>query len=275
MPLTGIGEVLRSARRSQGRSIGDAAADTRVRESFLAALEQEEFTALGGDVYAKGFLKSYARWLGLDPEPLLARYRAEFERPDDTAHARPPAGFSDPMLPLTDRSRPPRALLLGVVAVVLGLLLVGFLSQLGDDPGVAGDLAVGPEPVADASAEGLGLPSDPPATGPAAGPTGAASAPAADVLPSGATAAPRVVTVTVTGVMARVRVVEGSPPVDATLETGDSREITGARVTLQVDDAGAVEVTVDGQPLTGLGASGQAVEVTCEAGRVECAVRDA
>jgi hypothetical protein len=56
----GIGDVLRDARRRQGASLSDAADVTKVRESYLAALEQEEFDGLGGDVYVKGFIASYA-----------------------------------------------------------------------------------------------------------------------------------------------------------------------------------------------------------------------
>lgn len=72
---TGIGDVLRSARREHGHSLADAAEHTRIRESYLAALEQEEFDALGGEVYVKGFLVSYAKFLGVDPAPMLHAYR--------------------------------------------------------------------------------------------------------------------------------------------------------------------------------------------------------
>jgi cytoskeleton protein RodZ len=79
--LPSIGEALRSAREAQGKSVEDAAAATRIRPSYLEALEQEHFEQLGGNVYAKGFLRSYARFLGVDPAPLLDAYRAQ-ERPD-------------------------------------------------------------------------------------------------------------------------------------------------------------------------------------------------
>lgn len=71
----GIGETLRSAREEQGRSIEEAARDTRVRADYLRALEDDTFDVFGGDVYAKGFLSTYARYLRLDPGPLLDRYR--------------------------------------------------------------------------------------------------------------------------------------------------------------------------------------------------------
>jgi cytoskeleton protein RodZ len=79
--LPSIGEALRSAREAQGKSLEDAAAATRIRSSYLEALEQEHFEQLGGNVYAKGFLRSYAKFLGVDPAPLLEAYRAQ-ERPD-------------------------------------------------------------------------------------------------------------------------------------------------------------------------------------------------
>ncbi|HEV3494963.1 MAG TPA: RodZ domain-containing protein [Actinomycetes bacterium] len=79
--LPTIGEALRSAREAQGKSLHDAAAATRIRSSYLEALEEERFGELGGSVYAKGFLRSYAGYLGVDPAPLLEAYRAQ-ETPD-------------------------------------------------------------------------------------------------------------------------------------------------------------------------------------------------
>jgi cytoskeleton protein RodZ len=76
-PLRTIGEALRSAREAQGKSLDDAAVATRIRPSYLEALEEEQFGELGGSVYAKGFLRSYAGYLGIDPAPLLEAYRAQ------------------------------------------------------------------------------------------------------------------------------------------------------------------------------------------------------
>jgi len=76
-PLRTIGEALRSAREAQGKSLDDAAVATRIRPTYLEALEEEQFGELGGSVYAKGFLRSYAGYLGVDPAPLLEAYRAQ------------------------------------------------------------------------------------------------------------------------------------------------------------------------------------------------------
>lgn len=71
----GIGQTLREAREDQGQSIDDLARATKIRADYLQALEAEQFQRMGGDVYAKGFLKTYATALGLDAEALLTTYR--------------------------------------------------------------------------------------------------------------------------------------------------------------------------------------------------------
>ncbi|MBW3661866.1 MAG: DUF4115 domain-containing protein [Actinobacteria bacterium] len=78
----GIGEALRSAREEQGRSVEEAARATRVRSDYIHALEEEEFAIFGGDVYAKGFIQSYARFLGVDEQPLLDAYRRYVQHDD-------------------------------------------------------------------------------------------------------------------------------------------------------------------------------------------------
>ena len=147
---TGIGEALRAARRQQGRSLADAAAATRVRESYLAALEEEEFAALGGDVYVKGFLRSYARFLGLNPEPLLEAYRREHERPDEAA-LNVPAGR--PMDPDQRRGLSPMAIAATVLFAVVALYVV--FSRGGEDP----PPVPAPSPVE--SVDATALPSEP------------------------------------------------------------------------------------------------------------------
>lgn len=99
------------------------AASTRVRESYLAAIEEEAFEALGGEVYARGFISSYARFLGLDPGPLLdAHRRAQHgdERQEAARRARPgPTGV---------RVRSGRVAVLVVLAllVVVAVLVAGL-----------------------------------------------------------------------------------------------------------------------------------------------------
>jgi cytoskeleton protein RodZ len=76
-PVPSIGEALRSAREGQGATIDEAAAATRIRPVHLEALERDELGSAGGAVYAKGFLRQYASYLGLDPAPLLEAYQEQ------------------------------------------------------------------------------------------------------------------------------------------------------------------------------------------------------
>ena len=69
---TGYGAVLRRRREEMGLSLDDMAASTRVRKTYLQALEEENLGALPGSAYAVGFLRIYARQLNLAVTPLLA-----------------------------------------------------------------------------------------------------------------------------------------------------------------------------------------------------------
>lgn len=87
-----LGEVLREARRRKGISLAQAERETRIREKYLAALEEEDYESLPGNVYAKGYLRSYAQYLGLDPDKVLQLYP---NFPPGAGHARP----DEPVLP--------------------------------------------------------------------------------------------------------------------------------------------------------------------------------
>jgi transcriptional regulator with XRE-family HTH domain len=67
-----LGETLAAKRGERGLTIEQAAAATRIRAHYLSALESNELERLAAPVYAKGHLRTYALFLGLDPEPLVA-----------------------------------------------------------------------------------------------------------------------------------------------------------------------------------------------------------
>jgi cytoskeleton protein RodZ len=116
--LSTIGEALRSAREAQGKSLDEAAVATRIRSSYLEALEAEQFGELGGSVYAKGFLRSYAGFLGIDPAPLLEAYRAQ-ERPEAPLFEHAPRAIGG----LKTGRRGPNWLAVAIVCVSVILLV--------------------------------------------------------------------------------------------------------------------------------------------------------
>lgn len=73
-----IGATLRIAREQRGVSIDDAAEATKIRSSYLVALEEEDFERLPGPTYARGFLRSYSEFLTLDAQLLIDEFSERF-----------------------------------------------------------------------------------------------------------------------------------------------------------------------------------------------------
>ena len=73
-----IGNSLREARLRQGLEFPELEQATKIRGKYLRALEQEEFEQLPGPTYVKGFLRSYAEYLGLDGQLYLDEYNSRF-----------------------------------------------------------------------------------------------------------------------------------------------------------------------------------------------------
>jgi helix-turn-helix protein len=136
-----IGEALKRTRTRQKIDIRTVEQQTKIRIKYLRALENEEWDVLPGPAYAKGFLRTYAHFLGLDGDALVDEYRRTVERAQAADQAYP---FSEPVL--ERRLRPggePRrgwsarasaivALLVAAVAVLLILSLTGGSGNDGD-----------------------------------------------------------------------------------------------------------------------------------------------
>lgn len=71
--MASVGATLRAAREERALSIDQVSHDTRISARFLDALEADNYEALPAPVYVRGFLRSYASYLRLDPAPLLER----------------------------------------------------------------------------------------------------------------------------------------------------------------------------------------------------------
>ena len=69
-----LGQILRQARENKGLSLEEAHEETRINVQYLEALENGEYSVLPSTTHTRGFLRNYARFLGLDPEPLIERY---------------------------------------------------------------------------------------------------------------------------------------------------------------------------------------------------------
>jgi cytoskeletal protein RodZ len=72
-----LGQTLRAAREGKRWDLARAERETRIRARYLAALEAGDYADLPDPVYTRGFIRNYARWLGLDPEWCLDHKRLE------------------------------------------------------------------------------------------------------------------------------------------------------------------------------------------------------
>jgi cytoskeleton protein RodZ len=73
-----IGSSLKEARLRKGLDLAAAAEDTKIRSRHLQALEDEQFDVLPGQTYVRGFLKTYADFLGLDGQLYVDEYSSRF-----------------------------------------------------------------------------------------------------------------------------------------------------------------------------------------------------
>ncbi len=112
-----LGEGLRKARELSGKSLAELAADTRVHERYLRALEENNISGLPSRVFAIGYVRAYAGALGLDEQLAVERYKRE--TPDGSVPLQAPTGvaFEDV------RRYSPR--IIGAV-VLLALAVIGW-----------------------------------------------------------------------------------------------------------------------------------------------------
>ena len=84
-----IGNSLREARERQGLEFPEIEAGTKIRGKYLRALEEEHFDVLPAQTYVKGFLRSYAEYLGLDGELYVDEYNSRYVVGEEEVPARP------------------------------------------------------------------------------------------------------------------------------------------------------------------------------------------
>jgi cytoskeleton protein RodZ len=116
--MTGVGQELAAAREARGLALADVAQQLKFAPRQLEALEQEQYDQLPGGTFARGMVRSYARVLKLEAEPLLERMNGRFQAPDANTLA---ARYSQPV-PFSDSARRSTFVYLGLS---LGILAIG------------------------------------------------------------------------------------------------------------------------------------------------------
>ncbi len=132
-----IGNSLREARERQGLGYPEIELATKIRAKYIRALEEEDFTSIPGDAYIRGFLRSYAEYLGLDGDVYVDEYASRFIT--SWRDELPPKSSERPRVRTRGRPADRRVVLLAIVAVVVvGLLIFAAFSLPGSSPHVPG-----------------------------------------------------------------------------------------------------------------------------------------
>ena len=271
-----LGAELRDARLALGLSIEDMAQSLRIRRVYLAALEEGRVRDLPAPAYAVGFVRTYARSLGLDDNEMVRRFR---EGSGPNVGRKTDLVFPEPV---PDRGVPAGAVILVGVVLALGAY-VGWYQWSGSGtrtvdaippPPAAIELALregsppetapeppapaAPGPTAAVAAQAPGLPGRPAAPGLIGPPAPTPVAAAAPPLTAGEGRI--LLRAKSAEVWIQVRERQGGPVlVNRVLRPGEAWTVPAKDgLLLSTGNAGGLEVVVDGQPTAGLGA-GQSV----------------
>lgn len=116
-----IGDTLAAARRQAGLTVTQVSQRTCIRETIVRGIERGDYSACGGDFYARGHIRSIARAVSLDPEELIREYDASQAPPREMSAA----DVFQPFTPvkLKERRRPNWSVVLAVgIVAVLGVI---------------------------------------------------------------------------------------------------------------------------------------------------------
>lgn len=242
-PALTFGEELRRERLIREVSLEEISASTKISIRLLTALESSNLARLPAPVFTRGFIRSYSRHLGLDPDEMVNAYLADLA-PEKARGAAGAKGGGLRARFLRGRRAAAGTIVVTVTAILLLLGLIARPQRRGEDTA-----AVAPRPIAPVTFKNV-------AVSPGPAPTIREEAPAEE--PKAATG----VTMTLdfeqdswTEVSA-----DGMPIFSGLIRRGSSRQFEarqGFRLTL--GNAGGVRVTVDGHALEPLGGAGQVI----------------
>jgi len=256
--MPALGERFRAAREARGLTLSDVAEHIRIRSVYLAAIEDENWSAIGAPVYIRGFLRTYARFLGLEPEEVVAEFNSQ-------ASAPPPPVPTVPGAPprtsyLADEEPPARGLspliwVASLVAVVLIAVVVYNEAML--HARQSATVLPSNSPTAVASAPAAGVAAD---AGPTENPASANPSASPTLSPSPGASGTANLEVRLSAPSWLRVTVDGNVSMEGTFPAGTDRQFRGKIARLRIGNAGGVEIIIDGKSMGTLGATGDVVE---------------
>lgn len=253
-----VGDILRREREKQGLTIADIEKGTSIRGLYIEHIERGNIAELPGLVYAKGFVRNYAKFLSLDAEPLVQQFAEEN------------GGTSAPVPPPTEA--PPRRISLSNVGDE-SLSQISIGSSSSSYAGIFGKLAVGIIVLVALVGGGVAVisainspaqetPQAPPVkTEQPATASAAAEADASDAARTAANADGVRVSVTLSERCWTEVSVDGKAVFEGVIESGKTESWQGKEsVVVRAGNAGALDVTFNGKKLGKFGENGEVVE---------------
>lgn len=120
-----VGEILREARITKGYSLEQVEQATKIRRKFLDAIEADDYTKLPSLAYAKGFVKNYSTFLGIDRDTVLAFFRRQTREVSRTSLL--PKGMAEPLNKPWFQLTPGR--FLGILGAGLGAVFLLYFGM--------------------------------------------------------------------------------------------------------------------------------------------------
>jgi cytoskeletal protein RodZ len=119
-----LGNTLKEARESRDLPLREIEWATKIKASYLEALEAEDFDSLPAPVYARGFLRTYALYLDLAPEPMIAEYNQRHAAATEIVSTRPAVRPEPRPFAIT-----PGMIVAGVMVVLAAIFLLYVKGQ--------------------------------------------------------------------------------------------------------------------------------------------------
>ncbi|HET6516204.1 MAG TPA: RodZ domain-containing protein [Thermodesulfovibrionales bacterium] len=232
-----IGEILKKKREASGIDLREISDTLRIRFEYLKALEENAFNRLPEAVYTRGYIRAYAKSLGLDPEPIVEMYAKQFRQ--------------DVLIQPEPSMPEKKATLLRPLLIVSALVMVGLIIALffrkPETP--QREVRIPEVPNVPSVPEEVKMP-EKTVPSPAEGERSFQPEP------------PYVLSVTATETTwLRVEVDDGKSE-EALLKPGDSREWTSQKgFTMKVGNAGGIRASLNNKDLGPLGGKGEVLRI--------------
>jgi cytoskeleton protein RodZ len=244
--MPGLGEEFRAAREARHLSLSDVSEQIHIRAVYLQSLEDEEWSAIAAPVYVRGFIRTYARFLGLPGEQAVAHFNESIgaSAKQNELSAAPP------------RRRPSVWLFVATAAALLLVAFVGYNYYIFQQQSPSSQTAAATSTAASDAA------TTDPAAAASTAPSDDASNQPASTKPTKPSTANPTLEVRVTQASWLLVTIDGKQRLEGIFPAGTTKEFHGNSVTIRAGNAGGVHLAVNGKELGSMGPSGAVVDRT-------------